>query len=95
MPYSRAKEKRLARETKWPDLRYSPTGEAKLFYAAADVPAGWSQRAPIIRTLWKPPELLDRAELIRQLTDKGITINPTWADAHMKRILDGDISPPR
>jgi hypothetical protein len=88
MPYSRGKEKRLAKLVKWPDLRYNPvTGEAKLFHEAKDVPLGWLTKRPKI-TIPRVGVVLDREQLVRELTDLGIEINPTWGTAHMKRILD-------
>lgn len=88
MPYSRAKEKRLAKLVKWPDVRYDPaTGEPTLFYQAKDVPFGWLTKRPRIKTP-KVGVYYDKQELINQLTNLGIDINPTWGTAHMKRILD-------
>lgn len=76
----------------WPDLRYSPTGEMKLFYSAEEVPADWTPKPPQnINT--KPTEVLDHDLLVSQLERLGIPIKPTWGDAHMKRIIDGDVSP--
>ena len=91
MPYSRSKEKRLAKLTKWPDLRYSPEGVAKLFYSAEEVPFGWSNKHPGI-FIDRPTEQLDREDLIKQLTTKNIKIKPTWGNAHMKKVLNGDCS---
>jgi hypothetical protein len=87
MPYSRAKEKRSQKKAMWPDLRYGPNGECKLFNAPHEVPEGWKQRADEEYT---PPAAvpLDREQLIKGLEDKGIVINPIWGRAHMKKVLD-------
>jgi len=87
MPYSRSKEKRLAKLVKWPDIRYSPTGEIKLFYSAKEVPFDWSIKPPGTH-FGKPAEALDKAALMAALTEKGIEINPTWGSAHMKKVLN-------
>jgi hypothetical protein len=92
MPYSRSKEKRLSRASPWPDLRYSPTGEAKLFQSAKDVPFGWTLKPPT-NSMPRTTQVLDRDELIAELTKKEIAIKPTWGTAHMKKVLDGDCSP--
>lgn len=92
MPYSRSQQKREARSKMWPDLRYSPTGEEKLFYNADDVPADWTTKPPKGIAV-RPTEILDRDELVAELTARNITIDPTWGNGHMKRIIDGDVSP--
>jgi len=93
MPYSRAKEKRLAKLVKWPDVRYDPvTGKGELFYEAKDVPYGWVHKPPLKITPRVGVEL-DKEDLLTRLQDLGVEINPTWSNAHMKRILDGDCSP--
>jgi hypothetical protein len=92
MPYSRAKEKRAAKLLLWPDIRYSPTGEAKLFNAPSEVPPGWVSKHPG-DSVARPAEHLDHDALVLELTKRGIAINPIWGNAHLKRIIDGD-SPP-
>lgn len=87
MPYSRAKEKRAARAIPWPDLRYGPKGEVKLFYSAEEVPPNWTSKPPKGIDP-KPPQLFDKQELINALTERNIEINPTWGNAHMKKVLD-------
>ena len=95
MPYSRAKERRLAKLVKWPDVRYNPeTGESKLFYSAHEVPFGWLDK-PLKKVPANVGTELDRDDLVRQLEERGIEIDHTWCNAHMKRILAGDISPDR
>lgn len=79
----------------WPSWRYGPNGEKAIFKAPEDVPFGWTSKQgtpePIIEL--PPVVILDRDELVAELTERGIAINPTWGNAHMKRIIDGDISP--
>lgn len=94
MPYSKAAAKREARKIPWPDLRYNPaTGEAKLFFSAEEVPEGWEVKPTDRIELHKPGVVLDRDELVAELVKRDIPVKPTWANAHMKRIIDGDVSP--
>lgn len=81
-------------DTSWPSWRYGPYGESAIFQRESDVPFGWTKK---VGEVYVPPAnfSLDKEDLIRQLLDKGIKLNPTWGSAHMKRILDGDISPTR
>ncbi len=76
----------------WPSWRYGPFGESAIFNSEAEVPYGWTKKAGEV---YVPPESAfpDEATLVSQLEAQGITIDPTWGIAHMKRILDGDISP--
>lgn len=71
----------------WPDLRYGPKGECKLFDRPEDVPHGWTRRPD---QPYEVPELPVRAtkeELIQKLQDKGIDINPIWGIAHLQKVL--------
>jgi hypothetical protein len=72
----------------WPDLRYGPNGECKLFFAPHEVPYGWTQRPDVP---FVPPEQLglDKEKLIAELEAKGIKVDPTWGKAHLKKVLDG------
>lgn len=81
----------------WPSWRYSPTGEGVIFTCEEDVPLGWAKKMPEPREVFyrQPTESLDREELLIKLTELGVTINHTWGNAHMKRIIDGDISSTR
>lgn len=78
----------------WPSWRYGPFGESGIFHSEVEVPSGWTKKPGEI---YIPPttNLLDRDSLIRQLQAADIEIDHTWGSAHIKRILDGDISPPR
>jgi len=92
MPYSRGKERRAAKLVKWPDLRYDPnTGVTKLFYCAEEVPVGWVEKKP--RIVEAPVgTTLDREELVSELYKRGLAIDPLWCNAHMKKVIDLDIS---
>lgn len=93
MAYSKAQMGWVAKEPAlWPDLRYSPDGRQKLFNSAEEVPDGWTTKPPIILNL-QPTVTLDRDELVNVLTSRGVSIDPTWGNGHMKRIIDGDVSP--
>jgi hypothetical protein len=94
MPYSKSKEKRLAKKVHWPDLRYGPHGEEKLFYCAEEVPSGWTNKRPI-PFIDRPPVLLDRNELVAKLTELNVDVVPTWGTAHMKKVLDSVTLSPR
>jgi hypothetical protein len=79
--------------TEWPAARWDPhTGEERVFNSPAEVPCGWLDYKSANK---KPPVgvVLDRDELVAKLTEMGIEINPLWGNAHMKRIIDGDVSP--
>ncbi len=72
----------------WPDLRYGPNGECKLFYAPEDVPHGWRQRPDQPYVVEHAPIALTKEELIEQLQNKGVEIDPRWGLAHLKKVLD-------
>lgn len=88
----------MARRTRepvnsWPSWRYGPYGEAQIFNTESEVPHGWTKKPGEI---YVPPEnhSLDRDDLVRQLNELGITINPIWGKAHMKKVIN-DFSPTR
>lgn len=89
--YSKSKEKRLLKKVMWPDLRYGPNGECKLFSSAHEVPEGWTAKPDIPYVT--PEQLqLDKDKLAAELTSRGIDVHPTWGKAHMKKMLDHDRS---
>ena len=76
----------------WPRWMYSPTGEGQIFQKESDVPEGWVRKIGDVYVK-SGPVVYDYDDLVRQLNEKNIEINPIWGLAHMKRILDGDVSP--
>lgn len=77
----------------WPHWYYGPDGESGVFNSAEEVPAGWAP-TPGGKPYEQPKSTtLDREDLVRQLEAVGVVINPVWGNAHLKRILDGDVSP--
>lgn len=88
---------RIKPDYSWPSWRYGPNGESAIFHRQEDVPQDWT-RKPGEQPDPLPDMVIvrhDRDELITKLTELGIAINPTWGTAHMKRIIDGDVSPIR
>lgn len=80
----------------WPSWRYGPGGQSAIFQKAEDVPEGWTKKPDEVAELFihqPAPPPLNHDELIADLLRMGVNINPQWADAHMKRIIDGDVSP--
>lgn len=79
----------------WPSWRYGPDGGSGIFYREEDIPLGWTTKlgVPEIPKEEKPTVVLDRNELVAELIRQNIPIKPTWGNAHMKRIIDGDSSP--
>jgi hypothetical protein len=80
----------------WPAWFYGPhDGECAIFAKPEDVPEGWSRKAeeaePAVEA--RPTETLDRDALIAELTARNIPVKPSWGTAHIKRIIDGDVSP--
>lgn len=89
MPYSRSKFKKSRPPVMWPDLRYGPNGECKLFNAPEEVPLGWKARVELDPGYVAPESLKpNRPTVIQRLIDKGIEPNPTWSVAYMMRMLD-------
>lgn len=77
----------------WPQAWWNPaTGEERVFFSREQVPYGWTDVKP---TIFEPPAgvELDHDELVAKLTEMGVEINPLWGNAHMKRIIEGDVSP--
>lgn len=82
----------------WPSWRYGPGGQAAIFQKAEDVPWDWTKKpgdAPEVPRVNVAPPALNRDALINQLIQIGIDIDPQWGMAHMKRIIDGDVSSTR
>lgn len=79
----------------WPSWWYNPDGEGQVFNSLEEVPDGWTRRqtGQTKKTESRPTQVLDREELKSKLTEMGVEINPMWGNAHMKRIIDGDIRP--
>ena len=80
----------------WPGWRYGPDGEGAIFNRQEDVPEGWTRRPGIPEPTFIRPttKTLSRGDLIAQLTEHGIEVNPLWGNAHMQKVLN-DISPAR
>lgn len=80
--------------TYFPSWRYAPDGVGQIFNSEEEVPPGWSRKPGdlIVKLPKKATEVLDGAALADALTKLNIDIKPTWGHAHMKRILDGDVS---
>lgn len=72
----------------WPSWRYGPYGEAQIFNSPDEVPYGWTKKPGEVFV--PPPAVvtLDREQLAKDLTDKGIEVNPTWSAAYMKELLE-------
>lgn len=76
----------------WPRWMYDPMGEGQIFEKESDVPEGWVRTPGEIYVKFEPV-MYDYDDLVRQLEAKEIEVNPIWGNAHLKRIIDGDISP--
>lgn len=72
----------------FPAWRYGPNGEAEIFNAETEVPFGWTKQPGQVFVPREGTARHDRADLIKQLEEAGITVNPTWSAAHMKKVLD-------
>lgn len=74
----------------WPSWRYGPDGVGAIFQTEAEVPVGWTRKpgVPEVPYVHKGPTLYDRSKLIEELIDLGITPNPLWGNAHMKKVID-------
>lgn len=88
--------KRIVPGPIWPAWFYSPINEdCGIFSVQESVPEGWTRKRgeaePEIEV--HHTEILDKSVLTDQLVALGVDINPTWGNAHMKRIIDGDVSP--
>lgn len=84
--------------SEWPSWCYGPNdGDAKIVNSEEEIPIGWycNIRPKELDISHLPVELLDHDELVSELIKRGISIDPTWGNAHMKRIIDSDISPAR
>lgn len=83
------------KSVEWPAWRYAPDGTGQIFNSEEEAPVGWSKTPGdlIVKLPKKTTEVLDGDMLVLALTKLGIPIKPTWGHAHMKRILDGDVSP--
>lgn len=94
MAYSKYYEKNPKKKPPWPDLRYNATtGEVKLFNSPEDVPQGWFPR-PKGKFVQTAPKTYDKQDLINKLLAKGVTIDPRWGSAQLKKVFD-DLSSPR
>lgn len=80
---------RIAIDRSWPGWRYGTDGKGAIFQCEADVPEGWTRKPGEPEEVFIPRAAVyhDQYELIAQLRDKGIEINPTWGVAHMHKVL--------
>ena len=79
--------RRNVNDNSWPSWRYGPYGESAIFNSEAEVPHGWTKKPGEIYIAPTNTQL-DRDDLIKQLTEQGILIDPTWGRAQMKKVLD-------
>lgn len=79
----------------WPAWFYGPEGESVICKTEDEVPEGWARKAGRPEPTFEiaTTVILDHDELVAELIARNIRIKPTWGDAHMKRIIDGDVSP--
>lgn len=74
----------------WPAWFYSPVNEDCGIFSSEDlVPEGWTRKRgePEPEIEVHPTEILDKSKLIAELLERGIDIDPTWGNAHMKKVL--------
>lgn len=88
------RKSKLKPDHSWPSWWYGPNGESAIFQCQEEVPGEWARKPfePVPEIPKPPVEILDREDLIRQLVENNVDVNHIWSNAHMKRILDGDIS---
>lgn len=92
--YSRAKQTKTTKQKDfWPSWRYSPDGEGRVFDSPTDVPFGWTKKVGQLFEGVVPVEL-DKEQLTFALVSLGVTVNPIWGKAQLKKELD-DRSPAR
>lgn len=94
--YSRSRQRSFeAGRDIWPSWRYGPDGQEGIFNKPEDVPFGWVKKK--LKQFEGAPEVekLNKDQLIKDLKAKGIAIDPRWGIAHLKKVLDGDVSPTR
>ena len=85
--------KRTPIDRSWPAWFYGPDDQAAVFPSQDLVPEGWTRRKGDVEPEYiaRPTVILDRGELVEQLVAMNVDINPTWGNAHMKRIIDGEV----
>jgi len=83
----------MRKPTFWPAWYYSPDGVGKVFERIQDVPYGWVKRPPL-KFVPAKPYVVDKEKTIQALEKLGVTIDPRWGAAHLKKVLD-DRSTPR
>ena len=74
----------------WPCWYFGPDGEKKLCDGINDVPSGWKNRP---QPAYEAPEqrvFLEFDDLVKQLTDRGIKIDPRWGRAKLQEVLEND-----
>lgn len=72
----------------WPAWRFSPDGESQLFEKAEDVPEGWTSKPPSV--IYEAPAQsakINKEDVIKQLQDFSVDIDPRWGLAKMKEVL--------
>lgn len=75
---------------RWPSWRYGPGGQSAIFQTQEDVPDGWTKKPGEAEEeiIARSPVYYDRLALVAELTQRGISIDPRWGVAHMKKVLD-------
>jgi hypothetical protein len=89
-----SRRNRAPKGPSWPAWFYGPEGAKGIYHKEEDVPDGWKRKAdaPEPDLEVQATEVLDHDALVTKLKELNIRIKPTWGDAHMKRIIDGDVS---
>lgn len=88
----------MARERRptnsWPSWFHAPNGDSAVFETLADVPPGWTRQkhTPYVAS---GPLSVNKEDVISQLVDRGIEIDPTWGAAQLQKVLDNDRSSSR
>lgn len=75
-------------QVEWPCWYHSPDGETKMFNSIQEVPSGWTRKPQQQYVAPEPKALLDFDEIIQQLKELGVHIDPRWGRAKLKEVLD-------
>ncbi len=58
-----------------------------IYKSQDEVPEGWSRKKPEEYRAPQPPSY-DKADLVQQLQDLDVIIDPRWGVAQLKKVLD-------
>lgn len=72
----------------WPCWYHGPDGDSKMFNSIQEVPYGWTKKPQQQYEAPEPKAVIDPDDIIKQLKDRGVKIDPRWGRAKLQEVLN-------